>query len=115
MTIHNKMRVELGEPEHGWIRVSLSFSNESVEFDASYIYDSITELALVVSSLVEGGDPEREVWWTQETDSFDFRFSTCNDDTTLRVFQSPDGFMKQKDGELIFQATLDRLEMALSF
>ena len=67
------MKIEFGEPRHGWISVCIECGGRAIEFDASYIYPSFWELISALHVLATTSC-ERTANWALEPAEFEMRF-----------------------------------------
>jgi hypothetical protein len=78
------MKIKFGEPEHGWLPVSLVAEDYTLDMDVSDV--PVDPLGLLVSSLSKAvSGIEGEVWWHLEPDGFYFTFGRTEDDYCLRI------------------------------
>lgn len=62
------VRLDLGTPEHGWLPLTLSIGGGVIECRASYVADTLADLAYCALDLLEGR-PARAVIFFEEPDA----------------------------------------------
>lgn len=82
----SKMKVCLGPPESGWLRVELSLDDQVYKFHPSYVpYDSITELVSALLKILTGYD-KAIVRWNDEPVEREFVFDVAGERIDFRVY-----------------------------
>jgi deoxyribodipyrimidine photolyase len=86
MTDLRKLKVNLGQPEHGWLNVELSVGDRTYSFYPSYTpYDSIGELVEALLTILDGRD-KAAVRWNDEPTEHEFIFKSKGNRANLRVY-----------------------------
>lgn len=101
---------------YGWIRVSVLAGEQRLEFDASYLCDSVTTLITSMLGLMTGRT-DACVIWTTERELFEFVFATERERIALCVYTYPagPGSSREQDGTVAFEAAGARADMIRSF
>ena len=77
-----KLSIEFGRPEHGWLPVKIAFNDLKLEFEASKVpANPVDQLISSVRSVIKG--IKAEVWWHLEPEGYYFDFEKLSDDYTL--------------------------------
>jgi hypothetical protein len=80
-----KLRIEFGTPEHGWLPVKIAFNDFNLEFEASDVpANPIEQSILSLRSVIKG--IKAEVWWHLEPEGYFLEFKKFDDDYTLSTF-----------------------------
>ena len=81
---NEKLTLEFGVPEHGWLPVKIAFNDFRLEFDASDVpANPIDYLISSLRSVIKG--IRAEVWWHLEPEGYYFDFEKFNDEYTLNI------------------------------
>lgn len=83
------LRLDIEPPTHGWTTVRLTAPGFALEFVASYVYDSIRDLAQGAARAL-AGEPDQVVAWNTEPIEYGFRLKTEAGRTRLEVYEFPD-------------------------
>ncbi len=83
-----KLHVSFGEPDAGWIRVSLQHEADVIQIGASYIYSSFHSLTEALIRLKNGAD-EAVVVWQCEPSEYEMRFGYRDGIVDLQVLLFP--------------------------
>lgn len=78
------MKIKFGEPEHGWLPVSLVTKDYSLDMDVSDVpVDPVHLLVMALSKAISG--LEGEVWWHLEPHGYYFTFGSKQKEYSLRI------------------------------
>jgi hypothetical protein len=104
-----KLLIKLGQPEHGWLPVELTYGEFELQFTASDIpVNPIDQLISGIKQITKG--ISTQVWWHLEPEGYYFHFEKGSDIFTLRV-----SFARNEtaEKELIFETkgNYDRIIM----
>jgi len=110
----NTLFVRFGEVHDGWLYVDLHVGHQHLQFPASYIYASLSQLATALVNLLwtEG---EAQVTWTTEPVEFDFRFVANGEIIQFEVIRFDDARRVQHTGKVEIQASVSRLILLRTF
>jgi hypothetical protein len=77
-----KLSIEFGTPEHGWLPVKITFIHFKLEFEASDVpANPVDQLISSLRSVIKG--IKGEVWWHLEPEGYYFEFEKFGNDYTL--------------------------------
>ena len=84
-----KLKVTFGDPHYGWLTVRVAWGDPAVSFDASYVHNSLWDLAVALHSLllVEG---QARVVWNTEPVEYEMRFKRSGDTVHFELVEFPD-------------------------
>lgn len=85
----SKLSVTFGDPEFGWIDVTVQADTQRLNFEASDIYNAFFPLVDTLHQLYLACD-ERVVGWTVEPTEYDMHFVRAGELITLDVMCWPD-------------------------
>jgi len=90
-----KLKIEFGQPEHGWLPVYLRHGDFDLQFEASDVpVNPIGQLISGIRQITHGIGTE--VWWHLEPASYYFNFDKRNDEYLLTLlFSKTDDTDKQ--------------------
>ncbi len=109
------LKVELGLPESGWMRLSVLHGDHSFSIDAAYTpYDWLTGLAHAVSKVAAGID-EVTVPLAEGPGEWDFAFHGACDRISVRITSFPDHSRMLGTGRREFEFQGSRLDVCLAF
>jgi hypothetical protein len=93
------LNIEFGQPEHGWLPVSLRHGDFELEFEASDV--PINPIDQLISGLIQiTKGISTEVWWHLEPGGYYFDFDNNGDQFNLRIsYAENDG----ADKELVYE------------
>ena len=96
---NEKLKVEFGQPEHGWLPVDIQLRDFKLNFEASDVpINPIDQLILALSEITKG--IKAEVWWHLEPSGYYFDFDKLDSSYILTIL-----FEKavNTDKEIVFQ------------
>ncbi|TPE42097.1 hypothetical protein [Pontibacter mangrovi] len=96
---NEKLSIEFGIPEHGWLPVKIAFNSFRLEFNASGVpANPIDQLISSLRSVIQG--IKAEVWWHLEPEGYYFEFEKFSGEYTLNI-----SFAKSEnsDREIVFK------------
>jgi hypothetical protein len=96
-----KLSIEFGTPEHGWLPVKIDFNDFKLEFEASDVpANPMDQLISSLRSVIKG--IKAEVWWHLEPEGYYFDFEKFSEEYTLNI-----SFAKSKNSErtMVFKVT----------
>ncbi len=108
------MRVVFGEPEAGWLPVSISCDTGNLSFDASDIYPSLEMLITSLHALLLANEA-RTMIWNLEPAEYEFQFARNAENITLIVWEYADSRRSQSDGNLRLTTVCSYAQAALPF
>ncbi|HEU4386235.1 MAG TPA: hypothetical protein VFV34_00460 [Blastocatellia bacterium] len=86
MTKSERLKIELDQPESGWLRVELAFGDQKYSFFPSHVpYDSVTELANALLKILDGYD-KALVHWNDEPVEHEFVFEPEGNQIDFRAY-----------------------------
>jgi hypothetical protein len=75
MSDAGRLTVDFGEPEDGWLTVTINQNDKELRFFPSHVpYDSVTELAQALLKIFDGYE-EAIARWNDEPVGYEFRFN----------------------------------------
>ncbi|WP_101447498.1 hypothetical protein [Pontibacter ramchanderi] len=81
---NDKLKIELGTPEHGWLPVKIAFNDFRLEFEASDVpANPIDQLISSLRSVIKG--MKADVWWHLEPEGYYFELEKLSDEYTLSI------------------------------
>ena len=91
-----KLKVELGTPERGWLPVKLAFGDYDLQFEASDVpANPIDQLITSLRNVINGMNTE--VWWHLEPQGYYFEFEKINEDYKIDIcFTNSDQSEREK-------------------
>ena len=94
-----KLKVEFGQPEHGWLPVDIQIGNFQLKFETSDVpINPIEQLISAIREITKGNNAE--VWWHLEPAGYYFDFDKLDSTYKLTIlFEKAD----KTDKEIIFQ------------
>ena len=110
-----QLRVSLESPQSGWMSVRLLAG--AGQFLAAFghaPYDSLRDLAEVLSSLAAGGGGG-VVRWNAEPPEYDFVFTAEGEGAALRVLRYPDHRREPNSAQAAFEHACTRAQLCLAF
>ena len=110
----SKSSVSFGDPEFGWIDVSLQFGSERFTMEASDIYNPFFPLVDTLLQL-HSAPGQGIVNWTVEPTEYDMHFSREGEAVTLDIFVWPDPSRNSFRQEKVFSASGSYDEICLPF
>lgn len=82
--IKEKLKIEFGQPEHGWLPVNLRHGDFELKFEASDVpINPIDQLISGIRQITKG--ISTEVWWHLEPAGYYFDFDKTGDKYNLRI------------------------------
>lgn len=107
-----RLKVYFGDPEHGWMNVSISNNDvEFINFAASHIY--YPSLSSLAAALLAMRDPcgKSTVHWMLEPAEVKMRFSKCEATVRLGIasFSASAHSLEGDNAEFIFAGTYDEI------
>ena len=85
----NKLKVHLGNPEHGWVPVTVEHNSTKIEFHGSDVPNNpIQDLNDALYKITNG--ETSEVWWHLEPAGYFFVFENSNNKIILKVLYADD-------------------------
>lgn len=110
----NKLSVIFGDPEFGWIDVSLQFGTQTFSITASDVYNAFFPLVDTLLQLhsVPG---QNIVNWTVEPTEYAMHFSREGAAVTLDILVWPDSSRNSFRQEKVFSASGSYAEVCLPF
>ncbi|MDR7092258.1 hypothetical protein [Cellvibrio fibrivorans] len=104
------MKFEIGEPEHGWVRIKLSHNGLELEFNSSDVPNNpIAELILAIESVLNGADSS--VWWHLEPEGYYFKFTKVGSELVFEVMYSVSSLESQAKSILLVRGSCYELLM----
>jgi hypothetical protein len=106
-----KLKIEFGQPEHGWLPVDFRQGDFELQFMASDVpVNPIDQLISGIRQITKG--ITSEVWWHLEPEGYYFDFDREGDEYKLRI-----SFAKRDtvDKELIYQTQGRYEEIVMPF
>jgi hypothetical protein len=94
-----KLKIEFGQPEHGWLPVDMRHGDFELNFEASDVpINPIDQLISGIRQITKG--ISTEVWWHLEPAGYYFDFDIKGDEYNLRIsFAKND----RADKELVYE------------
>jgi hypothetical protein len=81
-----RLKINLGRPEDGWLSAELNLGDQVYKFNPSYVpYDSINELVNALLKILDGYD-KAIVRWNDEPVEHELVFETKDGQMDLRVY-----------------------------
>jgi hypothetical protein len=108
------MRVVFGEPDAGWLPVSIFCDAGNLSFDASHIYPSLETLITSLHALLVANETRSVIWNTEPTE-YEFQFARNTESITLAVWEYADIRRTQSDGDLLLTEVASYRQIALPF
>jgi hypothetical protein len=107
------MRVDLASPEHGWMQITVRVDDQEVAMRASYLVDTITELAYAALDLIEQR-PTRAVLVYGEPATHRVRLDGDGDEArlTISLHRDLEPARGAEPGEVRLIAQLPRVAIA---
>ena len=109
-----KLIVIFGDPEFGWINVSLRFGAETFNIEASDVYNAFFPLMDTLLQL-HSAPSQNTVNWTVEPTEYDMHFSRVDEIVTLDILIWPDSGRSSFHQEKAFSASGSYAEICLPF
>ena len=110
----SKLSVIFGDPEFGWISVSLQFGTETFTMEASYVYNAFFPLVDTLLQL-HTALSQNVVGWTVEPTEYDMHFSRVGETITLDILVWPDSGRSSFRQEKLFSVSGSYAEICLPF
>ena len=110
----SKLIVIFGDPEFGWINVSLRFGPETFSIEASDVYNAFFPLVDTLLQL-HSAPGQNVVNWTIEPTEYDMHFSREDEVVTLDIFVWPDSSRSSFRQGKVFSAFGSYAEICLPF
>jgi hypothetical protein len=105
------LKIEFGEPEHGWLPVALMHGDFELKFEASDVpINPIDQLISGIRQISKGVDSE--VWWHLEPAGYFFNFTQADDQYNLRISFAES---YRADRELVYETQGNYEELILPF
>ena len=107
----SQIKVRFGEPEHGWMSVSILADNSKLlRIDASDIYPSLHLLVDALSAMLDSR-AEKTVDWTEEPREIEMRFTRDFENIKLEISSFPSSFrpLNPSKAEFAFVGTYDEI------
>ncbi|MDB4945650.1 MAG: hypothetical protein JWP97_5184 [Labilithrix sp.] len=107
----SRLKVELDEPEHGWIGLTIQEDGEErIRCSASHIVDSLEQLVGALRSTIDSC-VESRVLWLEEPRELEMVFARRGDEVELRLASYSDHrHLREGRGEpLTFRGTSDAI------
>ncbi|WP_210465382.1 hypothetical protein [Rufibacter roseolus] len=80
-----KLKIELGAPEHGWLPVNLAFENFDLQFEASDVpANPVDQLITSLRNVIKG--IKTEVWWHLEPQGYYFEFERIGNEYSIGIY-----------------------------
>ncbi|RNI28184.1 hypothetical protein EFA69_19120 [Rufibacter immobilis] len=95
-----KLKMELGAPEYGWLPVKLTFGDFDLQFKASDVpANPIDQLITSLRNVIKGINTE--VWWHLEPEGYYFEFERISDKYRFKIsFEDSDNTQRKEFFEL---------------
>lgn len=113
----NKLRVEFGDPQHGWMAMTIRSDASVVALTvSSVLYDTLDELVDGLRALTTGDD-HRSVRIFEEPTSCELQFNLANGTMGLKLcrFDSHSRRSSRKPGQRLFETAGSGSEICLPF
>lgn len=95
----DKLNIDFGTPEHGWLPVKIAFNEFRLAFEASDVpANPMDQLISSVRSVIKG--IKTEVWWHSEPQGYYLELEKFSDDYTLTISLAKS---EDSDRETIFK------------
>lgn len=109
------IKVELGVPESGWARLSVSHDDQAFSIDASYTpYDWVADLTQAVAMIAKGID-EATVSMCEEPCEYDMEFRRADELVSVSIISYPDHRRPARTGRREFGYQGPLLQVCLAF
>ena len=109
------MKVEFGEPDHGWMTIEVTVEDSTVAIDASYVYPSVEQLAEALVLLAKTAT-ERIVVWLLEPGEIEMRFASgTTGRVSLELWEFRDHRRAANSGEFRLGTTGDFTTVCVPF
>jgi hypothetical protein len=83
--IKEKLKIEFGQPENGWLPVDLTHRDFQLQFMASDVpFNPIDHLVSCIRQITKG--LSTEVWWHLEPEGYYFNFDRDGDEYKLKIY-----------------------------
>src|SRR4051812_47030920 len=107
------VRLEFGEPRHGWIKVSLRFGADEVQSTASYVADCMTDFVYAALELVER-QAARPIIMFEEPAAIRVSFTGAGDMVAVEVTRHRDlgAAQNSREGSAMLAASVERIPLA---
>jgi len=91
-----KLKIELGVPEHGWLPINLAFGSFDLQFESSDVpANPIDQLVISLRSVIKG--IKTEVRWHLEPKGYYFEFEKISNEYYLNIsFTNSDDSERKK-------------------
>ena len=103
----HRLRIDLDRPSSGWLKVELSFVDQTYSFIPSHVpYDSISELVNALLKTLDGYD-KAIVRWNDEPVEHEFVFEPKGNQSEFRVLRITEAAKgKEREQVFIFQGPI---------